>query len=234
MAPQDDEIRLETENVDLRRLLAIAGIAAAEHDVAQNLQRLVLEELHHRIKNTLATVQAIASQSLRSAQTVEEGRRAIESRLLALSRVHDLLLETNWSQTMLEAVLKTAIEPFETPASQQFSVQVPIIKLTPKAVLPIAMVINELCTNAVKYGALSDPQGRVDIRASIDDKVFRLNWTERDGPIVQDPTRRSFGSRLVEHAFAGHLQGTARLKFPASGVTYQLEAPVAALGPVDQ
>jgi two-component sensor histidine kinase len=90
-----DEVRLEVENVDLRRLLEQAGIDAAEQKGTQRLQRLLLEELHHRVKNTLATVMAITSQSLRAAKSVEDGRRAIEHRLLALGRVHDLLLETN-------------------------------------------------------------------------------------------------------------------------------------------
>ena len=157
MASLDDEFRLEAENLDLRRLLAKAGIDAAEQEVAKKLQRLILEELHHRVKNMLATVQAIASQSLRSADTLEQARSAIENRLAALSRVHDLLLKANWSEAMLDAVVKTAIEPFETKTAQQFSVHADSLKLSPNAVLPIAMVINELCTNAVKYGALSTP-----------------------------------------------------------------------------
>ena len=95
MASEDD-LRLEIENVDLRRLLAEAGIHAAEQKVAERLQRLLLEELHHRVKNTLATVMAITSQSLRTAESLEHGKQAIESRLLALGRVHDLLLQTNW------------------------------------------------------------------------------------------------------------------------------------------
>jgi two-component sensor histidine kinase len=97
MGSDDEEFRLETENSDLRRLLAKAGIDAAEQEVARKLQRVLLEELHHRVKNILATVQAITSFSLRAAQSVEEGQRAIESRLRALGRVHDLLLQTNWT-----------------------------------------------------------------------------------------------------------------------------------------
>jgi two-component sensor histidine kinase len=113
-----DEFALEAENLDLRRLLAQAGVDAAEHQVADRLQRLLLEELHHRVKNNLATIQAIVSQSLRTAQSIEEGRKAIESRLSALGRVHDLLLQTSWSQTKLEAIVKTAIEPFDTQSAR--------------------------------------------------------------------------------------------------------------------
>ena len=104
MASAKDDYTLAIENIDLRRLLAKAGLDAAEQEVGRKLQRVLLEELHHRVKNNLATVQAIVSQSLRAAQSVEEGRKAIESRLLALGRVHDLLLLTPWRFPMLPAV----------------------------------------------------------------------------------------------------------------------------------
>src|SRR5437762_5930423 len=113
MASEDD-LRLEIENVDLRRLLAEAGIHAAEQKVAKRLQRLLLEELHHRVKNTLATVIAITSQSLRNAASLEDGQKAVDSRLVALGRAHDLLLQAHWSNTKLADVIRFAIEPFES------------------------------------------------------------------------------------------------------------------------
>ena len=137
-----DEVRLEVENVDLRRLLEQAGIDAAEQKGAQRLRRLLLEELHHRVKNTLATVMAITSQSLRAAKSVEDGRRAIEHRLLALGRVHDLLLDTNWTSTSLAAILKTATDPFDTSGAGRFFVQSSDIEVNSGAVLPLAMVLN--------------------------------------------------------------------------------------------
>lgn len=233
MSAHDEEFRLEAEILDLRRLLAKAGINAAEQETARQLQRLVLEELHHRVKNILATVKAITTQSLRSAETVEEGRQAIENRLLALSRVHDLLLQTNWSKTKLEAVIAAAIEPYDTQGSGRFRVTTPDIDLSSSAVLPIAIVINELCTNAVKYGALSTPLGHVEITSTIcdDGKLFTLRWGEINGPAVQQPTRRSFGSKLIEEVFMARLEGKALLSFEPGGVVYQLEAPVAALLP---
>src|SRR6185437_14782319 len=118
MASQDEEFRLETEIMDLRRLLAKAGIDAAEQEVATKLQHLIVEELHHRIKNMLATVTAITSQSLRAADTLQHAGKAIESRLAALGRVHDLLLQTNWTETTLSAVVKIAIEPYQTKAGE--------------------------------------------------------------------------------------------------------------------
>ena len=141
-----------SRNVDLRRLLAQAGLDAADQKVAERLQRLVLEELHHRVQNTLAIVIAITSQSLQSAKSVNEGREAIEHRLHALGRVHNLLLQTNWASAKLAEIVKTAIDPFDRDNGSRFTFQSSNIDVSPGAVLPLAMVLNELCTNAVKYG----------------------------------------------------------------------------------
>jgi two-component sensor histidine kinase len=229
----DDELRLEIENVDLRRLLAQAGIDAAEQKVVEQLQRILLEELHHRVKNTLATVIAITSQSLRNAESLEHGKVAIENRLLALGRVHDLLLKTNWTSTSLAEILKTAVDPFDTSGEGRFFVQSSDIEVSSGAVLPLAMVLNELCTNATKYGALSNASGRVEIAATVDESrtQFRLSWTEREGPPVHPPTRRGFGTRLIEHSFVRQLQGEARLTFQPSGVVCLLDIPLASLRP---
>ena len=225
------EFRLEAENLDLRRLLAQAGIDAAEQKVAEKLQRIMVEELHHRVKNILATVQAITSQSLRAAQNVEDGCKAIESRLQALGRVHDVLLQTNWSKTKLVAILKAGIEPFITAAAPQLAMRSADIEVAPAAALPLAMILNELCTNAVKYGALSRPTGRVTIEASVADNgdSFLLTWMEKGGPAVQEPARRSFGSKLIEHAFVAQLEATAQLSFDPDGVIYDLRIPLTAL-----
>lgn len=229
----EDELRLEVENVDLRRLLAQAGVDAAEQRVVERLQRLLLEELHHKVKNTLATVLAITTQSLRSAESLEKGRQAVEFRLLALGRVHDLLLQTNWTSTSLAAILTTAIVPFDSPGGGRFFVQTSDIEVNATAVLPLAMVLGELGTNAIKYGALSSPRGRVDITARVDDEhgLFHLGWTESGGPAVSPPSRRGFGSRLIEQAMMSQLQGRSRLVFEPSGVVCELEIPVASLQP---
>jgi two-component sensor histidine kinase len=229
----EDNLRLEVENVDLRRLLAQAGLDAAEQKVVERLQRIVMEEMHHRVKNTLATVMAITTQSLRTAESLEHGRQAIEFRLLALGRVQDLLLQANWTSAKLATILKTAIDPFDVEGAGRFFVQSSDIEVSAAAVLPLAMVLNELCTNAVKYGALSNAAGRIDISATVDalGEQFHLRWAEKDGPAVSPPTRRSFGSRLIEHSFVSQLQGEARLTFAPSGVICDLDIPVAALKP---
>lgn len=229
----DDELRLEIENLDLRRLLAQAGIDAAEQKTIEQLQRILVGELHHRLKNTLATVMAIASQSLRTAESLEHGREAIEHRLLAVGRVHDLLLETNWASAKLADILKTAIDPFDTTSGGRFFVHSSDIEVSAAAVLPLAMVLNELCTNAVKYGALSNSTGRVEITATVDasQDQFRLGWTEKGGPVVKEPTRRSFGTRLIEQSFPRQLNGKAQLTFDPAGVVCTLDIPLASLKP---
>jgi len=226
------ELRLDLENAKLRQLLAQAGIDAAEHKVMEGVQRLLLEELHHRIKNVLATVMAIASQSLRNADSVDHGREAIESRLLALGRVHDLLLKTNWTSATLSSIVQTAIEPFDKGA--RFSIILPVIDVSPAAVLPLAMILNELCTNAAKYGALSNANGCVAISAAVDasKERFGFKWVETGGPSVQMPTRQSFGTRLIEQGFVGELRGEAHLSFEPSGVVCKLDIPLASLVPV--
>src|SRR5215204_4473438 len=132
---------LQAENTDLRRLLAQAGIDATEHEVAERVQRLLLEELHHRVKNTLATVVAITSQSLRSAQSLQHGREAIESRLVALGRAHDLLLQTNWASASLSDVLRAAIEPYDTQGVGRFLVQGSNTEIGSGAVLSLTMAL---------------------------------------------------------------------------------------------
>ncbi len=221
---------LTQAGLDAARLLAQAGIDAAESEAARQLQRLLLEELHHRVKNTLATVIAITSQSLRSADTLEQGRVAVESRLFALGRAHDLLLQANWARAGLHDVIRAAIQPFDDLKFSRFSVQDIALEIDASAVLPLTMSLNELCTNAVKYGALSVPTGRIIIALSADQNAdsFKLSWTETGGPIVQEPKRHSFGTRLINR-LANQLRGKVRLRYEPRGFAYGFDAPLSAL-----
>jgi two-component sensor histidine kinase len=221
---------LQAENRGLRRLLAQAGLDAAEHEVAERLQRLLLEELHHRVKNTLASVMVIVTNSLRGAESLEKGSHAIESRLLALGRAHDLLLQTNWASASLSAIVKAAIEAYDTRGTGRFLVQGVEVDVGSGAVLSIAMLLNELCTNAVKHGALSTADGHVEITSTLDERTkrFKLAWVEKSGPPVQDPARRGFGTRLI-NSLARQLQGTASLRFDAAGLVCEFDAPLLAI-----
>jgi two-component sensor histidine kinase len=233
------ETTLEVENADLRSLLTQAGIDAAqlaakagidatENEAAKRIQQLLLEELHHRVKNTLATVIAITSRSLRSAESLEQGRVAVEGRLIALGRAHDMLLQAQRVGAKLTDVIHSAIEPFESRGGQRFIVQDIPLDVGSGAVLPLTMSLNELCTNALKYGALSNDTGHVEIALSVDDTTLRLTWTEKGGPLIRAPSRLGFGSRLISE-LAAQLQGNVRLKYEPAGVVYELEVPVSAL-----
>jgi two-component sensor histidine kinase len=232
---------LAAENVSLRlllaqaeinaqELLAQAGIDAKEREVADKLQKLILEELHHRIKNTLATVSAIASQSLRNVPGAEHAQHAIEGRLLALGRAHDLLLQARWTSADLGKIVRGATEAFDNPDVPKFTIAGPDVRMTSGAVIAIAMTLNELCTNTTKFGALSVPTGRVDIAWTLDCKTQRLNlkWTEKNGPAVRAPDKRSFGTRLIE-TLGKQLKGDVCLTYEPSGFEYVFDVPLATL-----
>src|SRR5207253_5598549 len=223
---------LEAENVSLRlllaqaeintrSLLAKAGIDAKEREASDKLQKLILEELHHRIKNTIATVGAIVSQSLRNVEGAEHAQHAIEGRLLALGRAHDLLLQARWTSADLGTVVRSATEAFNNPNEPKFSISGPDIRMTSGAVVAVAMTLNELCTNTTKFGALSVPQGRVDINWTLDQQAQRLHltWTERNGAAVRPPEKRSFGTRLIE-TLGRQLRGDVRLTYEPTGFVY--------------
>lgn len=216
---------LTQAGVDAARILAQAGIDATENEAAKRLQHLLLEELHHRVKNTLATVIAITSQSLRTAASLDEGRMAVESRLVALGRAHDLLLQAHWASAKLTDVIRSAIVPFDSGDVPRFAVQDIPLNIGPRAVLPITMSLNELCTNAVKYGALSNSAGRIEIKATVDETTLKLTWTENGGPPVKEPLRRSFGTRLVNR-LAEQLHGEVRLKYQPAGFVYEIDIPL--------
>jgi two-component sensor histidine kinase len=225
---------LEQASIDAKTLLAQAGIDAEQRDNADRLQKLILEELHHRIKNTLATVSAIASQSLRAATSIEDGQHAIESRLLALGRAHDLLLQARWSNAELAHIVRGATEPYDGEGAGKFSIGGPDLKIASGAVIALAMTLNELCTNATKFGALSAPTGRIEIAWTIDDSNQRLHltWSEKGGPAVHAPTRQSFGTRLME-TLGKQLNGKVEMNYAPAGFVYVLDVPLGSLKPQD-
>jgi two-component sensor histidine kinase/CheY-like chemotaxis protein len=232
LTAENDSLRLllEQAGIDAEVLLAQAGIDAREREAADKLQKLILEELHHRIKNTLATVSAIASQSLRTATSIEHGQQAIEGRLVALGRAHDLLLQARWANASLEQTIRGATEPYVTIGSGRISIAGPAISIASGAVIALAMTLNELCTNTTKFGALSVPAGRVEIVWEIDEAAqrLRLTWSEKNGPVVHPPTRQSFGSRLIG-SLGQQLKGEVALSYDAAGFVYTLNVPMASL-----
>jgi two-component sensor histidine kinase len=229
LTAENDSLRLllEQAGIDAKTLLAQAGIDAKEREAADKLQKLILGELHHRVKNTLATVSAIASQSFRASSSIEQGQRAMEGRLIALGRAHDLLMQVSWANASLTHTLSGATDPYDSQGGRRFHFNGPDIRITSGAVIALAMTFNELCTNTTKFGALSNPAGRVEVAWTIDQtkQRLRLTWTESGGPEVEAPTRRSFGTRMME-SLGQQLSGQVRLAYEPSGFVYLLDVPL--------
>lgn len=198
-----------------------------EEKAAKERQRLLIDELNHRVKNTLAAVQSIAHQSFKGADA--EAREAFEGRLSALSSAHNILTRESWTGASLHTALKTAIAPFETTGC--FELVGDDHPLSPKMVVSLSMVLHELATNAAKYGSLSAPGGKVRIEWSVNEEGERLamRWEESGGPEVAPPTRKGFGSRLLERQFATEFAGSVSLDYRPSGLvcTMDLHLPPA-------
>jgi PAS domain S-box-containing protein len=200
-----------------------------ERRVAERRQRLLIDEINHRVKNTLTTVQSFASQSLRNASSLAEGRATFEARLIALSKSHDVLTRQHWEGADLVDVVNGAIAPYRGRSGQdRFAIAGDRLRLRPKAVLALSLAFHELATNAVKYGALSNDSGRVSLNWQVDPQSqrFVLHWRESGGPAVQPPARRGFGSRLVERGLSQDIAGEARLTFGDAGLECAIDAPL--------
>jgi two-component sensor histidine kinase/ActR/RegA family two-component response regulator len=229
LSAENDSLRLllEQAGIDAETLLIQAGIDAKEREAADKLQKLILGELHHRIKNTLATVSAIASQSFRAAPSIETGQEAMEGRLTALGRAHDLLMQVSWASASLTHTFSSATEPYDSQGGRRFHFNGPDLRITSGAVIALAMTFNELCTNTTKFGALSVPAGRVEIAWTIDEPKQRLHlvWTESGGPAVEPPIRQSFGTRMMK-SLGQQLNGQVLLAYQPSGFIYSLDVPL--------
>src|SRR6185437_146321 len=208
-----------------RKPVAIAGASRdlTEPKRAEELQRLLVNELNHRVKNSLATVQSIALQTLRSADDLPSARNALDARIVSLARAHDLLTDRSWSGADLRDVVLRALEPF---AAEQLELEGPSVDVPPRHALALSLALHELATNAAKYGALSVTVGRVKLRWFADAGALHLDWRERGGPVVTPPTRRGFGTRMLEQALARDLGGTTRLDYAADGVRCAISAPL--------
>jgi PAS domain S-box-containing protein len=189
----------------------------SESKEAEERQKLLLEELNHRVKNTLATVKALSAQTFRTAESPEAFREAFEGRLLALSQTHNLLNRSCWTGVSLRDILMQELAPHAE--SGRFLLEGEDIRLGPVAAVTLGMAFHELATNAAKYGALSVASGRVRVAwGPVAPGRLRLDWQELDGPPVGPPRRRGFGSRLIEETLAAEVCGEVRLDFPAQGV----------------
>jgi two-component sensor histidine kinase len=207
----------------------IQGAVCAVADVTERHRyeehlKLMLNELNHRVKNTLAIVQSIATLTLKDVDPV--ARRDFEERLLTLSAVHSLLTDDNWDGAQLHDVVRASLKTHLGGARERLHFQGEDLRLHPKSAIAISIALHELGTNAMKYGALSTDEGSVAIRWTTQDERFRLRWEESGGPPVVAPTRNGFGSRMIERGLSIELQGDVRIDYRPQGVVCTIDAPL--------
>jgi PAS domain S-box-containing protein len=187
-----------------------------ERRKADERQQLLIDELNHRVKNTLATVQALADQTLKTARTPDAFPDAFRSRLFALARAHDMLTRQAWEMVYIEDLVRAAMAPWIEEG--RVSLSGPPVRVSPKQAIAVAMALHELASNAAQHGALSVHQGSVDISWACELEC-ELQWRERNGPPVSPPVRQGFGWRILNRALATELDRPVDLRFESAGVT---------------
>lgn len=202
----------------LREQQAALQVEAAERERTGERLRTVAQELEHRVRNLLTLIQGLVLQSARGADSVDGYQKALGERLQALAKAQHLLVDAGASALPLPRILEEAVRPFDADG-RRFRLEGPEIMAPADVALPLALALHELSTNAVKYGALSSDEGRIDLSWSCDGAEVALEWKEHDGPPVKAPERRGFGSRLLESALSAH-HGRCEIAFEPDGVRY--------------
>ena len=199
-------------------------IDLTEQKLASATQRGLSDELNHRVKNTLATIQSLASQTMRSSRS--DGAQEFESRLLTLSRVHDQLSRNAWEWADFLAIAQQTFAPLRGSANSNVQLSGPAVHLSPKCALALAMVLRELAANAEKHGALSTPAGTLSLTWRREGACLHVDWREEGGPAVTPPRKRGFGTRLLDRSIVGDLRGAARIDYAPGGVHCTMDIPL--------
>jgi PAS domain S-box-containing protein len=198
------------------------NVDVTEARLAGHHQRLLINELNHRVKNTLATVQSLAHQTAAGGRTAEQIAQLLEGRLMALSAAHNVMNRENWEAADLSAIIREALRPFKDPGGFQIAMSGPSVRIGPQAALAVALAAHELATNAVKYGALSTAEGAVVVKwRRRGSSSVAFEWREHGGPPVGQPTHRGFGTRLLA-GLTPDLGAAAQLEFRPDGLVCRL------------
>jgi PAS domain S-box-containing protein len=193
---------------------------------AESQRDLVVRELHHRLSNTFATIQAIASQSFNRSEIDTSARRAFEERLQNLARAHTALADENWNTIALHELIITSLSPYGVENAARFSINGPPVVLSAHMAVGLSMALHELSTNAVKYGSLSAESGKLAINWDVIDGRLLLTWTESDGPPVTPATRSGFGSTMLRRVLPRQIDGRVDIRLEPSGVICIIEAAI--------
>ena len=199
---------------------------------AEQHQRLLVDELNHRVKNMLTVVISMATQTIRRSASLTDFEKSYMGRVHALSAAYSLLSHEGWQTVALKALLLEELQPFLAPDHENIVLDGPNVLLAPRAALSLGMAIHELTTNAVKHGALSLPDGLIQISWHVerpsDTDILVMSWSEANGPPVLPPARKGFGMMLIERGLKQDMSADVTVEFPATGVRATVRAPLLA------
>lgn len=222
--------RQAMSQIELRRAIVERDEALAASREVGRRQNLLVRELHHRVRNTLAMVQALVGATARTSSSMKEFHSAFSSRIASLAKVQTLLTEDYWQTASLRDMALNELKPFHEAGRSRFVLNGPAIELSADLAVPVGMALHELTTNAAKHGALSARAGRVEIawevREDLDRRCLHLEWSETGGPPVRVPDQEGFGSTLLRRVLPMQCRGKAQLDFNPTGVRFALDAPL--------
>ena len=201
----------------------------AQRRLGEERQRLLIRELHHRVKNTLATVQAILGTTARSSGTIEDFYRAFLGRIGSLAKTHMLLTEDLWPVAKLQELLETELRPYQTTGMERIRLEGPEVELPSQIAVPLGMALHELTTNAARFGALSVQSGRLDVTWQVSPEqrnVLHLEWVEADGPTVEVPEQKGFGARMLHKVLAVQTDAKVSVDFRTTGLHVVIDLPL--------
>ncbi|MGH1573885.1 HWE histidine kinase domain-containing protein [Methylobacterium sp. P31] len=201
-----------------------------ERHAAEERQSLLVRELHHRVRNTLATVQAVLSASARSADDLTEFQRTFTARITSLAKTHTLLTEDHTQTVPFDGLLRAELQPYDDPGHSRVALTGPAVLLPSELAVPIGMAAHELTTNAVRHGALRDPDGRLEVTWSMETApsgpVLHWTWDEHDGPPVALPTRQGFGQQLLNSVLTYRIGAKVEIAFDPDGLRVKIDIPL--------
>jgi PAS domain S-box-containing protein len=208
--------------------MLIVGVSQniTERKRAEEHRSLLANELSHRVKNMLATLQAIVGQTIRNSGSLEEAGETLSARIQSMDAANDLLVNERFESAAMRDLVDRALAPFRSASGDRFKINGPALRVPPKIAASLSLALHELSTNAAKYGALSLAEGHVELSWTVGAAGFRVRWEEVGGPTVVPPTRTGFGSKLIQRVLANEIRGEVKLDYLPSGLVFEAVAPL--------